>query len=530
MKPTTLPSNNSINDLGAFLLVLLLLACFALPPGVQAVSPPPDGCYAEFTTVEGCNSLQSLTTGVGNTGLGWYSLFANSIGSYNTAIGAGALDLNNGDNNTATGVAALLLNTSGIQNTANGSFALYNNSAGGGNIAIGYYAGSALTTGNNNIAIGNIGVAGESNTIRIGDLAIHTGIFLAGITAMDPTAPNQAVLVNPSTGQLGSTDVSRFGVVITDPGNTSVGDQALASNTGGDNTANGYQALTFNTSGDDNVAVGTDALASNDSGADNNAIGSFALFSNVGGFFNNAHGREALFSNLGSENDAFGDLALESITTGNSNTAIGDDAGDSIVDGSFNVAVGDEAGTGIVHASNVIAIGAAGADVSNRCYIGQIFGVTSSGGTAVFINSSGQLGTVTSSRRFKEEIQPMDKASDALLALKPVTFRYKKEIDPKGLPQFGLVAEEVEKVNPDLVVRDEQGKPYTVRYEAVNAMLLNEFLKEHGTVQELKSAAAKQEATIARQQKQIEALTAGLQKVSAQGEARKPAPRVVNNP
>ena len=254
MKPTTLPSNNSINDLGAFLLVLLLLACFALPPGVQAVSPPPDGCYAEFTTVEGCNSLQSLTTGVGNTGLGWYSLFANSIGSYNTAIGAGALDLNNGDNNTATGVAALLLNTSGIQNTANGSFALYNNSAGGGNIAIGYYAGPALTTGNNNIAIGNIGVAGESNTIRIGDLAIHTGIFLAGITAMDPTAPNQAVLVNPSTGQLGSTDVSRFGVVITDPGNTSVGDQALASNTGGDNTANGYQALTFNTSGDDNVA------------------------------------------------------------------------------------------------------------------------------------------------------------------------------------------------------------------------------------------------------------------------------------
>src|SRR5438876_11311929 len=118
-----------------------------------------------------------------------------------------------------------------------------------------------------------------------------------------------------------------------------------------------------------------------------------------------------------------------------------------------------------------------------------------------------------------------DNASESILALKPVTFRYKHELDSKGIPQFGLVAEEVEKVNPDLVVRDEQGKPYTVRYEAVNAMLLNEFLKEHGTVQELKSAAAKQEATIACQQKQIEALTAGLQKVSAQGEARKPAPR-----
>ena len=116
----------------------------------------------------------------------------------------------------------------------------------------------------------------------------------------------------------------------------------------------------------------------------------------------------------------------------------------------------------------------------------------------------------------------MDKASEAILALKPVTFRYKHELDPDGIPQFGLVAEEVEKVNPDLVARDEQGKPYTVRYEAVNAMLLNEFLKEHRKVQE-------QEATIARQQKQIEALTAGLQKVSAQLEASKPAPQTVLN-
>ena len=123
----------------------------------------------------------------------------------------------------------------------------------------------------------------------------------------------------------------------------------------------------------------------------------------------------------------------------------------------------------------------------------------------------------------------MDKASEAILALKPVTFRYKHELDPKGIPQFGLVAEEVEKVNPDLVARDEQGKPYTVRYEAVNAMLLNEFLKEHRSVQELKSAAAKQEAIISGQQKQIEALTAGLQKVSAQLELNKAAPETVSN-
>jgi methyl-accepting chemotaxis protein len=161
---------------------------------------------------------------------------------------------------------------------------------------------------------------------------------------------------------------------------------------------------------------------------------------------------------------------------------------------------------------------------------GNIFGATSTGGTAVFINASGQLGTLTSSKRFKEEIKAMDKASEALLALKPVTFRYKKEIDPTRTSQFGLVAEDVEKVNPDLIVRDTEGKPYTVRYEAVNAMLLNEFLKEHRKNEE-------QQATIAQLKSGMEALTATvkeqaaqIQKVSAQLEASKPAPQVVNNP
>ena len=167
---------------------------------------------------------------------------------------------------------------------------------------------------------------------------------------------------------------------------------------------------------------------------------------------------------------------------------------------------------------------------------------------AVFINSANKLGTTVSSKRFKEKIKPMDKASEALLALTPVTFRYKKEIDPAGRSQFGLVAEDVEKVNPDLVVRDKEGKPYSVRYDQVNAMLLNEFLKEHLKVEELKSTAAKQEATIAdlrytaakqeariaqhqksfgKQEKQIEALASGLQKVSAQLEMTRPAPQPV---
>jgi uncharacterized coiled-coil protein SlyX len=171
-------------------------------------------------------------------------------------------------------------------------------------------------------------------------------------------------------------------------------------------------------------------------------------------------------------------------------------------------------------------------------FIAGISGVTVPAGVGIIVGTDGKLGTVVSSERFKDAIKPMDKASEAILALKPVTFRYKHELDSDGIPQFGLVAEEVEKVNPDLVARDADGKAYTVRYEAVNAMLLNEFLKEHRTVQELKSTVAKQEATIAqlkqnfgetiaRQQKQIEVLTAGLQKVSAQIEISRPAPQTV---
>ena len=181
--------------------------------------------------------------------------------------------------------------------------------------------------------------------------------------------------------------------------------------------------------------------------------------------------------------------------------------------GSGNIALGIGAGFTVTTANSVICIGADGQNVSNSCYIGNIFGATSSGGAAVLVNSSGKLGTMTSSVRFKEDIKPMDNVSEALFALKPVTFRYKREIDPAGISQLGLVAEEVDKVNPDLVVRDKEGKPYSVRYDQVNAMLLNEFLKEHHEVQELK--------------KQVAALTAGLQKVSAQIELNTTASTVV---
>jgi hypothetical protein len=166
---------------------------------------------------------------------------------------------------------------------------------------------------------------------------------------------------------------------------------------------------------------------------------------------------------------------------------------------------------------------------ANACYIGQIFGATSSGGIAVFINSNGRLGTMTSSARFKQDIKPMDKTSEVLLALKPVTFRYKKEIDPAGMSQFGLVAEDVEKVNPDLVVRDKEGKPYSVRYDQVNAMLLNEFLKEYEAFIEEHRKVDKLETTVASLVTTVKEQAAQIQKVSAQLESSKSAPQTVLN-
>jgi Chaperone of endosialidase len=360
---------------GAWLLAALVLACLAISPMAQAVSPAPDGGYGNGNTAEGTNALFSLT---------------------------------NGATNTATGFQALDQNTTGVENTADGVGALLEN-----------------TTGNFNTANG------------FGALSLNT--------------------------------------------------------VGNDNTAAGYEALSFNTTGGGNTATGHEALFHNTLGGDNTAVGDGALSSNTTAGGNTAIGGDALASN----------------TTGNSNVAVGVAAGFNSTTGSNNVYIG---------------VGMQGvAGESNACYVASIFGQTSASGAAVSINSSGKLGTMTSSRRFKDGIKPMDKSSEAVFALNPVTFHYKKEIDATGTSQFGLVAEEVEKVNPDLVVRDKEGKPYSVRYDQVNTMLLNEFLKEHRTVQELKSNAVKQEATIARLEQQIEALTAGLQKVSAQLAATSPS-------
>ena len=315
--------------------------------------------------------------------------------------------------------------------------------------------------------------------------------------------------------------------------NTGVGGGALALNNADSNTAVGAVTLLLNTTGAENTAIGTEALEFNDTGDENTAIGSFALFHNSTGRSNTAIGRAALSANTtANDNTAVGFDALFNNTAGFGNMAVGSVALFNNIAGSNNTALGAGAGNGVTTASNVICIGAnvAGADVSDTTWIGGVYGVTTQSGTTapVIVSDTGQLGTVASSERFKKDIAAMDEASEAILSLRPVTFHYKT--DTMGTPQFGLIAEEVAKLNPALVLPDKEGKPYTVRYDAVNAMLLNEFLKEHRKNEEQGRDIQEQKATIARQQKQIEALTAGLQKVTAQLEANKPAPQVVNNP
>ena len=349
-------------------------------------------------------------------------------------------------------------------------------------------------------------------------------------------ACQQGCLTNSNTA-LGSNALS---VNTTGSENTANGFQALLRNTVGNfNTAIGWAALTANTSGNNNTATGTGAMQFNTTGTENTAAGVDALFSNTGGENNTANGAFALAANTtGDDNTATGEESLEANTTGHDNTAAGTLALASNITGSSNIAIGSSAGLNLTTGNNNIDIGNIGvAGESNTIRIGTqgtqtktfVAGVsvTAVTGSAVKVSSNGQLGVTLSSERFKEAIQPMDKTSEAILALHPVTFRYKKEIDPDGASQFGLVAEEVEKVNPDLVARDERGKPYTVRYEAVNAMLLNEFLKEHRKNDE-------QGATIVQQQKEIDAFKAELKeqrslihKVSAQLEANRPARQTV---
>jgi len=307
-----------------------------------------------------------------------------------------------------------------------------------------------------------------------GNLLLHADAnanFFAG-----PMAGNLTLSGFANTGIGGQA----LGFITSGEDNTANGYQALYSNTSAsDNTAIGYQALYFNKIGNNNVAVGSQALYANTNGGGNTAIGVGALDSNTVGGGNTAVGLGAMDANTnGTFNTAVGDSALANNTRGSVNIALGFSAGINITTGGGNIDIGN---SGVAGDTNITRIGTQGTQTNT--FIAGIFGATAASGVPVLVNPSGQLGTLTSSARFKQNIRSMGDASDVLLALRPVAFQYKAEIDPQGIPQFGLIAEEVDKVDPDLVARDDKHQIYTVRYEAVSAMLLNEFLKQHHKVE-----------------------------------------------
>jgi len=422
--------------------------CLPFLPQAQAVVPPPDGGYPNFSTAEGQNALLSLTTGAANTAVGWFSLKSVTTGSFNTGVGAGTLVLNTGAENTAIGTAALLLNTAS-GNTAAGSRALLNNTTGG--------------------TLANIQGVDVGPNVAVGQQALESNTVASANTAVGYQA-----LQSFATGPLG---LEQIGLC------TAVGFQALANTTGIGfaNNAFGYHALMNNTDGGGNTAIGLQALVNNTIGSSNVAIGNNALSSSTG-------------------------------------------------DG--NIALGFNAGGGVSTANNVICIGALGANVDNSCFIGNLYSnvqpIVGTDPDSVTITSNGRLGRGNvSSRRYKHDIQPMDKASEVLYALKPVSFRYNKEYDATQTLAFGLIAEEVAEAYPDLVGRNPEGQPESVRYEQINAMLLNEFLKERNTAVEERRRVEKLEATVANLVAAVKEQAAQIQKVNAQLELRECAPQTV---
>jgi hypothetical protein len=389
-------------------------------------------------------------------------------GNNNTFLGTNAGNTSaslTGFKNTAVGDSALFAITTGSQNAAFGAFALENNTTANNNSAFGANALNANTTGSG------------------GNSAFGSFALFANTTGASNAAFGAFALDNNTTGL----------------GNSAFGSSALNANTTANgNSAFGSDALQSNTTGADNSAFGIDALFANTTGLNNSAFGIGALGANTTANFNAAFGDGTLQANtVGASNVAFGHNSLHSLTSGDSNIAIGGSAGSTLMTGSNNIYVGN---SGVVSSeSNTIRIGDPA--VQTATFMAGVSGATSAGGVAVLVNSSGQLGTSTSSRRFKDDIADMGTESDLLMKLRPVSFYYKSELDPTRTRQYGLVAEEVAQVSPELVVFDKNGVPQTVRYHFVNAMLLNEVQK--------------QQSTIARQQTEIQDLSARLARLEA---------------
>jgi hypothetical protein len=460
MNPLTQSKNTTIMPA----LIALTLAFIALPPQARE---------ARAQCPEICSGFPQYLTALGNDALG-----QNTKGNYNTAVGAEALANNTtGGGNAAVGDFALSANISGYANTAMGDSALAANRGGYQNTAIGSGALFDNTEGRYNTAVGDSAL--QSNTTGIYNVAIGFAALDVNLTGLQNVAVGNGALLGNFSGNF----------------NTAIGSNALYYSHDDQNTGVGWQAMYSFSSGSRNTAIGTQALRGDavtrrlSTGMNNTATGARALYSDTSG----------------SDNVAVGESALQSNTRGNRNIALGRGAGMNLTTGDNNIDIGN---VGFAGESGIIRIGTAGTQTAT--FIAGIREAPLAHGVAVAvgITADGQLGVRASSARFKELVKPMDNASEAIFSLQPVTFRYKK--DPAALPQFGLVAEEVAKVDPDLVARDVEGKPFTVRYDEINAMLLNEFLKEHRTVEELKKEIAALTATVKEQASQMQRVTSQL--------------------
>ena len=388
------------------------------------------------------------STGTFNTGVGPRALSGNNTGTSNTAVGSDALSQNTtGSNNTAVGLAALLSNTTSSNNTALGRSALAGNTTGASNTGVGRLALGSNTTGSDNAAIGSLALSG--NTTGANNTALGSSALAANTTGVFNTAVGSSALAANTTGVF----------------NTGVGASALAVNaTGDNNTAVGFVALDSNTTGLSNTAVGTQALSGNTDGGSNTALGASALAANTTGDNNTAVGLRALIAN----------------TTGVTNIAIGINAGSNPTAPSFGIFIGNP---GLAGDTATIKIGVN--DTQTSAFIAGIEGRTTGVADAipVLIDSNGQLGTANSSRRYKDDIETMADVSAMLAKLRPVTFRYKAPYADGGKPiQYGLIAEEVAEILPDLAVFNAQGQPETVKYHLLPSFLLAGYQAQQNTI------------------------------------------------